>query len=120
MIRTCCGWRILIRISAHSHGRPIDENDADNYLPFICQNDLRETAYWHVARLSRTPYDPYRNSAITAGCTERFYNVLPDTVNQGDEMILPDPTFAVLITASDWLGAPPGYAVRCAVNRSAD
>jgi len=46
--------------------------------------------------------------------------VLPDTVNQGDEMILPDPTFAVLITASDWLGAPPGYAVRCAVNRSAD
>ena len=85
----------------------IDEDDSNSYLPFIGQNDLREAATWHVSRLSGTSYDPYRNSAITAGGSEGLFNALLATVNQGDEVILTDPTYAGMIYRVRLAGGTP-------------
>jgi aspartate/methionine/tyrosine aminotransferase len=75
----------------------IDDDDTNSYLPFTGQNTLREAATQHVAQLSGVDYDPYRQSAITAGGTEGMLNVLLATLNVGDEVMLTDPTYAGMI-----------------------
>lgn len=72
----------------------LEEDDANSYLPFTGQTDLRAAAAAHVSRLSGIAYDPDRNCVITAGGTEGLFNTLLATVDTGDEVVLTDPTYA--------------------------
>ncbi len=76
----------------------IDDDDANSYLPFTGQDELRIAAAAHVTGLSGIPYDPFRNTVITAGGTEGLLNVLLATVNSGDEVIMTDPTYAGMVS----------------------
>ncbi|MEE2993929.1 MAG: pyridoxal phosphate-dependent aminotransferase [Gemmatimonadota bacterium] len=88
----------------------IDDDDTNSYLPFTGQNTLREAATQHVSQLSGVDYDPYRQSAITAGGTEGMLNVLLATLNVGDEVMLTDPTYAGMINRVRLAGGIPRLA----------
>ncbi len=64
----------------------------------------------HVSQLSGVDYDPYRQSAITAGGTEAMLNVLLATLNVGDEVMLTDPTYAGMINRVRLAGGIPRLA----------
>ena len=88
----------------------IDDDDTNSYLPFTGQNTLRVAATQHVSQLSGVDYDPYRQSAITAGGTEGMLNVLLATLNVGDEVMLTDPTYAGMINRVRLAGGIPRLA----------
>jgi len=88
----------------------IDDDDTNSYLPFTGQNTLRVAATQHVSQLSGVDYDPYRQSAITAGGTEGMLNVLLATLNVGDEVMLTDPTYAGMINRVQLAGGIPRLA----------
>ena len=85
----------------------IDEDDANSYLPFIGSAELRQVVAGHVSRLSGIPYDADQQCVITAGGTEGLLNVLLATLNQGDEVLLTDPTYAGMICRVRLAGGVP-------------
>lgn len=72
----------------------LEEDDANSYLPFTGQNDLRLAVAAHVSRLSGVAYDLDRNCVITAGGTEGLFNTLLAAIDIGAEVVLTDPTYA--------------------------
>lgn len=85
----------------------IDDDDANSYLPFIGQSELREAVVQHVSRLSGVTYDADTQCVITAGGTAGLFNVLLATLNPGDEVVLTDPTYAGMICRVRLAGAVP-------------
>jgi len=85
----------------------IDLDDANSYLPFHGQTDMRTAAAEHVSRLSGVEYDPMGNCVITAGGTVGYMNALLATVEDGDEVILTDPTYAGMIYRVRLAGGTP-------------
>jgi len=84
--------------------------DADNsYLPFVGQTRLREVAARHVSALAGVPYDGARNCIIAAGGLSGILNVLLATVDEGDEVIVTDPTYAGLINRVRLAGGVPTF-----------
>ena len=87
--------------------RAVDLDDANSYLPFHGQSDMRAAAAEHVSRLSGVPYHPDRNCVITAGGTAGAMNALLATIEDGDEVILTDPTYAGMIYRVRLAGGTP-------------
>lgn len=85
----------------------IDQDDANSYLPFHGQDDMRVTAAAHVSRLSGVRYDPDRQCVITAGGTAGYMNALLAMIEEGDEVILTDPTYAGMIYRVRLVGGTP-------------
>jgi aspartate/methionine/tyrosine aminotransferase len=85
------------------------EDDANSYLPFVGQGRLRDVAARHVARLSGVTYSGARNCVISAGGLSGILNVLLATVDDGDEVIVTDPTYAGLINRVRLAGAVPRF-----------
>ncbi|NQV22020.1 MAG: pyridoxal phosphate-dependent aminotransferase [Rhodospirillales bacterium] len=85
----------------------IDQDDANSYLPFHGQDDTRATATAHVSRLSGVSYDSDRQCVITAGGTAGYMNALLATIEEGDEVILTDPTYAGMIYRVRLAGGTP-------------
>jgi len=84
--------------------------DADNsYLPFVGQAHLREVAARHVSTLAGVPYDGAHNCLITAGGLSGILNVLLATVDEGDEVIVTDPTYAGLLNRVRLAGGIPVF-----------
>lgn len=90
--------------------RALDDDDANSYLPFIGQSELREAVAEHLSRLSGVAYDADTQCVITAGGTAGLFNVLLATLNPGDEVILTDPTYAGMIYRVRLAGAVPRLA----------
>jgi aspartate/methionine/tyrosine aminotransferase len=84
------------------------EDDANSYLPFIGQINLRRVAARHVSRLSGVEYSE-RNCLISAGGLSGILNVLLATVDVGNEVIVTDPTYAGLINRVHLAGAAPRF-----------
>lgn len=87
--------------------RAIEDDDANSYLPFTGQAELRQAVANHVSRLSGVSYDADTQCVITAGGTAGLFNVLLATLNPGDEVILTDPTYAGMIYRVRLAGAVP-------------
>ena len=85
----------------------VARDEANSYLPFEGQTELREAATRHVSRLAGVPYDPGAQCVITAGGTEGMLNALLATADTGDEVILTDPTYAGMIQRVRLVGAVP-------------
>ncbi len=84
--------------------------DANNsYLPFLGQNDLRQTVAEHVTRMSGVHYDWSRQCIITAGGCSGVLNTLLAILEPGDEVIVPDPIYAGLINRIRIAGGVPVY-----------
>lgn len=87
--------------------KAVEDDDANSYLPFIGQSDLRNAVADHLFRLSGVAYDPDTQCVITAGGTAGLFNVILATLNLGDEVILTDPTYAGMICRVRLAGAVP-------------
>ena len=77
--------------------RAVEDDDANSYLPFLGQHDLRRAVVDHVGRLSGVDYDPGTNCIITAGGLNGCLVSLLGLLEPGDEVVVTDPTYAGMI-----------------------
>lgn len=91
---------------AHTE-RAIFEDGCNSYLPFTGKAHLSDVAAKHVSKLSGVRYSGERNTVICAGGLSGILNVLLATVEEGDEVVLMDPTYRGLINRVLLAGGVP-------------
>jgi aspartate/methionine/tyrosine aminotransferase len=87
----------------------VHDDDANSYLPFIGLNSIRESATRLVSRQSGQEYDWRTESIIAAGGLSGILNVLLATLEQGDEVLMTDPTYVGLINRVYLAGGVPRF-----------
>jgi len=85
------------------------DDDANSYLPFVGLERLREAACRLVGQHARTEYDWQSECVISAGGLSGVLNVLLATLEEGDEVLLTDPTYVGLINRVRLAGGVPRY-----------
>ena len=85
----------------------IDEDDANSYLPFLGQAQLREAVTAHVETLSGQTYDPEAECIITAGGLNGIMVTLNALVDPGDEVVVTDPTYIGMLNRIRIAGGQP-------------
>ena len=79
--------------------RAVGVDEYNSYLPFDGRADLKAAIAAHFGRRSRTTVDPSQIT-ITGGDGDGLNNALNATTDVGDEVIVTDPTYAGMSTAS--------------------
>ncbi len=74
-----------------------DEDRCNSYLPFMGSDDLRQAATNLVNRLAGTDYEWERSTIVCTGGLTGILNTLLALLENGDEVILPDPIYIGLI-----------------------
>ena len=85
----------------------VDDDDANSYLPFLGQADLREAVASHLKRLSGIDYDPDLECIITAGGLNGIMVALNALVDADDEVAVTDPTYIGMLNRIRITGALP-------------
>lgn len=85
----------------------IGDDDANSYLPFLGQADLREAVAAHLKRLSGIDYDPEQECIVTAGGLNGIMVALNALVDPGDEVIVTDPTYIGMLNRIRIAGGVP-------------
>ncbi len=85
------------------------EDDANSYLPFLGLEVTRKAATHLVAQQSGQSYDWKTESLISAGGLSGILNVLLATLEEGDEVLMTDPTYVGLINRVRLAGGVPRY-----------
>ncbi|KAH8175143.1 aminotransferase class I and II domain-containing protein [Sarocladium implicatum] len=89
--------------------RGIRQDECNSYLPFIGKRRLRDVAADHVSKLSGIKYSGDGNCTISAGGLSGILNVLLATVEEGDEVIVTDPTYRGLTNRVLLAGGVPKF-----------
>ncbi|MCL4709285.1 pyridoxal phosphate-dependent aminotransferase [bacterium] len=84
----------------------IGRDEDNSYLPFLGKIALREAVAQHLNRQTKNHYG-VENVVITAGGTEGMFDVLLATTDNGDEVVLTDPTYAGMIYRVRLAGGVP-------------
>ncbi len=84
----------------------LGRDDDNSYLPFLGKIALREAIAQKLNQQTKHPYG-VENVVITAGGTEGMFDVLLATIDNGDEVILTDPTYAGMINRVRLAGGFP-------------
>ena len=84
-------------------------DDANSYLPFFGLESIRKAATQLVANQSGQAYDWKTESLISAGGLSGILNVLLATLNEGDEVLMTDPTYVGLINRVRLAGGIPRF-----------
>ncbi|TPX11631.1 uncharacterized protein E0L32_007610 [Thyridium curvatum] len=87
----------------------INKPEGNSYLPFTGKKDLRHAAALHVSAMSGVKYDGDKNCVISAGGLSGILNVLLATVEEGDEVIVTDPTYRGLTNRILLAGGVPKF-----------
>jgi aminotransferase len=75
--------------------------------------ELREAISDKLSRENKIDYDPKKEIVVTNGATAAIYNALLSTVDQGDEVLIPNPGWATYAHSVKISGATPvGYSLR--------
>ncbi|KIV79407.1 hypothetical protein PV11_06969 [Exophiala sideris] len=85
----------------------VHQDEFNSYLPFTGQTRLRNVAAMHVSQLSGVKYTGERNCVISTGGLSGILNVLLATIEEGDEVIMTDPTYRGLINRVLLAGGVP-------------
>jgi aspartate/methionine/tyrosine aminotransferase len=85
----------------------IHEDDANSYLPFLGQADLRETIVAHVYRLSGIEYEAEAECIVTAGGLNGIMVTLNALLDPGDEVVVTDPTYIGMLNRIRIAGGVP-------------
>jgi aspartate/methionine/tyrosine aminotransferase len=93
--------------------RAIDDDTANSYLPFQGHRVLLAAAAAHVGRTAGRHYDPGTECVSVAGGLNGILNPLLATVEPGQEVVLCDPTYALIEPAERLAGL--GERFRAAV-----
>jgi len=87
--------------------RSLETPEANSWLPFTGDMQLREAIAAFLAARTGHPYDPEREIVITCGGLEGILDTLLVTVDPGDEVIVTDPTYAGLVNRVHLVGGTP-------------
>jgi aspartate/methionine/tyrosine aminotransferase len=82
-------------------------DEANSYLPFDGLLELREEVATRLRRDTGIAYDPEQDVVITCGGTEGLFDALLATVEDGDEVIVTDPTYVGMVNRVRLTGATP-------------
>jgi N-succinyldiaminopimelate aminotransferase len=85
------------------------QGKSNRYFPSRGIANLREIVAKHVSNLSEDYYDADDNCIITTGGLAGIHSVLLATVEEGDEVILMDPSYPRLINSIILAGATPKF-----------
>ncbi|HSK15974.1 MAG TPA: pyridoxal phosphate-dependent aminotransferase [Gaiellaceae bacterium] len=81
--------------------------EANSWLPFTGDHDLRAAISDFLTERYGRRYDPKREIVITCGGMEGLLNALLVTVDPGDEIIVTDPTYAGIVNRIHLAGGTP-------------
>jgi aspartate/methionine/tyrosine aminotransferase len=87
--------------------RSLETPEANSWLPFTGDLHLREAIAAFIAGRTGHPYDPEREIVITCGGMEGLLNALLVTVDEGDEVVVTDPTYAGIVNRIHLTGGVP-------------
>ncbi|MCB1051550.1 MAG: pyridoxal phosphate-dependent aminotransferase [Acidobacteria bacterium] len=87
----------------------ITRDDANSYLPFLGQNELRQLATQHVNQTACTDYDWKTESLISAGGLSGITNCLLALLEPGDGVLMTDPIYIGLINRVRLAGGVPHF-----------
>jgi aspartate/methionine/tyrosine aminotransferase len=87
----------------------IDRDDANSYLPFSGDLELRAAAAAHVSAAAGQHYDPASQCVIVAGGLNGVLNTLLATVEPGQEVVICDPVYAGLVNRIRLAGGVPRF-----------
>jgi aspartate/methionine/tyrosine aminotransferase len=85
----------------------VGTDDANSWLPFTGKADLRRAVAAQVGERSGVAFDPETQVVITCGEGDAMVDALFVVTDQGDEVILTDPTYAGMINRVRIVGAVP-------------
>jgi len=85
----------------------LEEPRANSWLPFTGDLDLRAAVSDFTAERTGHRYDPETEIVLTAGGMEGLLNTLLATVNDGDGVIVTDPTYAGIVNRIHLVGGVP-------------
>ncbi len=71
--------------------------------------ELREAVAQHLERLYGVSYDPESELLITVGVSEALQNAMLATINPGDEVIIPEPSFVAYPASVVFAGGTPVF-----------
>jgi aspartate/methionine/tyrosine aminotransferase len=83
--------------------------EANSWLPFTGDENLREAIADLIETRCGERYDPHGQIVVTSGGTEGVLDCLLATVDPGDEVILTDPTYAGLVNRVRLAGGTPSF-----------
>jgi aspartate/methionine/tyrosine aminotransferase len=87
----------------------LETPEANSWLPFTGDLDLRAAISEFTADRSGHRYDPVREIVITAGGMEGLLNVVLALVDPGDEVVVTDPTYAGIVNRIRLAGGTPTF-----------
>jgi aspartate/methionine/tyrosine aminotransferase len=90
--------------------RGLETPQANSWLPFTGDVDLRAAISDFLAERTGRRYDPEREILVTSGGTEAILDVMLATVDPGDEVLLTDPTYAGIVNRARLAGGVPRLA----------
>lgn len=94
-----------VRETAAALGTP----EANSWLPFTGDHELRRAISDFLAERTGHRYDPEREIVVTAGGMEAVLNAVLATVDPGKEVVLTDPTYAGLVNRVHLAGGIPTF-----------
>ena len=87
----------------------VGTDDANSWLPFTGLAPLREVVAGRLEKQTGRAYDPLAEVVITGGANPGMLDALLATVDQGDEVVVSDPTYAGFIGRIRLVGARPVF-----------
>jgi aspartate/methionine/tyrosine aminotransferase len=87
----------------------LETPEANSWLPFTGDHELRRAISDFLAERTGHRYDPEREIVVTAGGMEAALNTVLATVDPGDEVVLTDPTYAGLVNRVHLAGGEPRF-----------
>jgi aspartate/methionine/tyrosine aminotransferase len=87
----------------------LDTPEANSWLPFTGDLDLRAAISDFTAERTGHRYDPVREIVITVGGMEGLLNVMLALVDPGDEVVVTDPTYAGIVNRVRLAGGTPRF-----------
>lgn len=88
----------------------LDTPQANSWLPFTGDHDLRAAVSDFTAARAGQRYDPEREIVITSGGMEGLLDVVLALVDPGDEVIVTDPTYAGIVNRIRLADGVPRFA----------
>jgi aspartate/methionine/tyrosine aminotransferase len=83
--------------------------EANSWLPFTGDLDLRAAISEFTEERTGHRYDPVREIIVTVGGMEGLLNVLLALVDPGDEVVVTDPTYAGIVNRIRLAGGTPTF-----------
>jgi len=90
----------------------LETPEANSWLPFTGDLDLRAAIADFTAERTGHRYDPEREVVITCGGMEGLLDALLATVGPRDEVVVTDPTYAGIVNRIHLVGGAPRFARR--------